>query len=236
MLGAVPGRPRYRGSDRSSSVSRPLASDQSPVAPRGAGAAAPGRCPRHGGHRRNPEPLVDLGPAGVVDACHHVGDLVGLPGDAHGEDVGVVAARDGGQRPGLVRPRLSRSSRSNPEPTMQGPSQSFRRRKARGLLSRTATEWPSLLNRTARPEPTRPQPTTTTCTAHSATRPPGSWERQSRRGTGLLLLCGRGHPHGVDLAALRRRRGEPASNPTASHGAAARPGGRGDPRVAPGTG
>ena len=37
-------------------------------------------------------------------------------------------------------PAFSRSSRSNPEPMMRGPSHSFRRRKARAFLSMMATE------------------------------------------------------------------------------------------------
>src|SRR5580692_1534784 len=61
-------------------------------------------------------------------------------------------------------PAFSRSSRSNPEPTMHGPSHSLRRRKALADLSRMATEWPSALSEMARPDPTRPHPTTMTCT------------------------------------------------------------------------
>src|ERR1700722_6143511 len=61
-------------------------------------------------------------------------------------------------------PAFSRSSRSKPDPTMQGPSHSLSRRKALGDLSRTATECPSALREMARPDPTRPHPTTTTCT------------------------------------------------------------------------
>src|SRR6202522_2299004 len=72
----------------------------------------------------------------------------------------VTAAR----APASNAPAFSRSSRSNPEPTMHGPSQSLRRRKALADLSRTATEWPSALSETARPDPTRPHPTTMTCT------------------------------------------------------------------------
>ncbi len=53
--------------------------------------------PGHGRHRGDAEALVDLGAPGVVDARHDVGDLVGLAGDAHGQDVGVVAARDRSQ-------------------------------------------------------------------------------------------------------------------------------------------
>ena len=53
--------------------------------------------PGHGGHGGDAQAQVDLGPAGVVDAGHHVGDPVGLPGDAGREDVGVVPAGHGGE-------------------------------------------------------------------------------------------------------------------------------------------
>ncbi len=53
--------------------------------------------PRHGGHGGDAEPQVDLGATGIVDAGHYVGDLVGLAGDAGGEDVGVVTIGDRGQ-------------------------------------------------------------------------------------------------------------------------------------------
>src|ERR1700728_4270247 len=62
-------------------------------------------------------------------------------------------------------PAASRSSRSNPEPTSCWPVKaSESRRKARRFLSRMATEWPSACRAIASPEPTRPHPTTTTCT------------------------------------------------------------------------
>ena len=52
-----------------------------------------------------PEPLVDHGPARVVDAGDDVLDAEVLPGDAGDEDVGVVAVGDGGERAGLARCR-----------------------------------------------------------------------------------------------------------------------------------
>src|ERR1017187_7506807 len=67
-------------------------------------------------------------------------------------------------------PARSRSSRSNPEPTMRGPSHSFTRRKARAFLSMMATEWPWATREIARPDPTRPHPTTITCTPQHNTR------------------------------------------------------------------
>src|SRR5580704_11552056 len=63
-------------------------------------------------------------------------------------------------------PDDSRSSRSNPEPMTRWPvKDSGSRRNARGFLSKTATEWPAACRVIARPDPTRPQPTITTCTA-----------------------------------------------------------------------
>ena len=58
--------------------------------------------PLHGGHGGDAEPLVDLGATRVVDAGDDVLDAVLLPCDAGGEDVGVVTARDGGERVRLV--------------------------------------------------------------------------------------------------------------------------------------
>ena len=64
---------------------------------------------------------------------------------------------------------------------MHGPSHSFSRRKALADLSRMATEWPSALSEMARPDPTRPHPTTMTCTPQCNTprrvlqRRTGTW-------------------------------------------------------------
>src|SRR6478609_6934449 len=49
------------------------------------------------GHRGDAEPLVDLGPARVVDPGHHVVDAERLAGHPGRDDVGVVAAADGGE-------------------------------------------------------------------------------------------------------------------------------------------
>src|ERR1039458_8236621 len=109
-------------------------------------------------------------------------------------------------------PAFSRSSRSKPEPTMQGPSQPLRRRKARDDLSMTATEWPSALSETARPDPTRPQPTTITCTPQCNT-PRRVLQKLGVNGRRFLLLCGRGDPHHhappPGPPARRRGRGHP---------------------------
>src|SRR4029079_18479921 len=60
------------------------------------------RGPANGAHRGDTEALVDLSPAGVVDACHHVLDAVRLTGDAGSEDVGVVPVADGSERVGVL--------------------------------------------------------------------------------------------------------------------------------------
>src|SRR5436190_1651825 len=74
----------------------------------------------------------------------------------------VTAAR----APASRTPACSRCSRSNPKPRTARPvNRSGRRRKALRFLSMTATVWPWLSNSAANSDPTRPQPTTTTCTA-----------------------------------------------------------------------
>src|ERR1700683_906617 len=118
-------------------------------------------------------------------------------------------------------PAFSRSSRSNPDPTMQGPSQSLRRRKALVDLSRTATEWPSELSERVRPDPTRPHPTTMTCTPQCNT-PRRVLQKPGLHGRRLLLLCARGDPDHRDPVS-----GAPAPGPPA------RRRGGGDPRDPP---
>src|ERR1700722_15892013 len=105
----------------------------------------------------------------------------------------VTAAR----APAWSAPAFSRSSRSKPDPTMHGPPQSLRRRKALDDLSRTATEWPSALREMARPDPTRPHPTTMTCTPQCNTprRALQTVDRHlDQRLGGVLPLCGGGEP------------------------------------------
>ena len=58
--------------------------------------------PRHRGDRGDAEPLVDRGPAGVVDAGHDPLDAEGLPGDPGDQDVRVVAVGDRGESAGLL--------------------------------------------------------------------------------------------------------------------------------------
>src|SRR5690606_13298198 len=53
-------------------------------------------------HRRDAEPLVDLGPAGVVDAGHDVVDAERLTCHARGDDVGVVTVGHGDVRGGRL--------------------------------------------------------------------------------------------------------------------------------------
>ena len=129
--------------------------------------------PLHGGDGGDAEALVDDGPAGVVDAGHDPStpkvsratravrmlELSPL----------VTAAIAAASR----MPACSSRSRSKPTPTTCWPPKpSCRRRNAFGSLSTTATEWPLSSMIRARPEPTRPQPTMTTCMRGDATCTP----------------------------------------------------------------
>ena len=58
--------------------------------------------PAHRAHRRDPETLVDGGPARVVDARHDVLDTIGLTGNARSENVGVVPAAHRGKGVGVL--------------------------------------------------------------------------------------------------------------------------------------
>src|SRR5271156_4440930 len=70
-------------------------------------------------------------------------------------------------------PARSRSSRSNPEPMIRSPANtSGSRRKALAVRSMMATVWPSPTKDVAKPDPTRPHPTTTTCTTDIQLGPP----------------------------------------------------------------
>ena len=89
-------------------------------------------------------------------------------------------------------------------------------------MSRTATEWPSALSEMARPEPTRPHPTTITCTPQCNTPGRGHCKRLGPgRGGDFLLLCGRGD-------AAERRSRSPGRRPRRARGRR-----RGDPRDPP---
>ena len=57
-------------------------------------------------HRGDAQPLVDLGAARVVDPGHDVVDAERLAGHPGGDDVGVVAAADRGERLRLLDARL----------------------------------------------------------------------------------------------------------------------------------
>ena len=75
--------------------------------------------PLHGRHRRDAEPLVDLGAAGVVDPGHDLLDAEGLAGDPRGDDVGVVTAGHGRERvrpadAGLLQHRLVEAVAGHP--------------------------------------------------------------------------------------------------------------------------
>ncbi len=79
------------------------------------------RGPLDGGNGGDAQPLVDLGASGVVDARHDVLDPEGLPGDAGGDDVGVVAAgyREegvGAVGAGLVEHLLVEAHPGHPDP------------------------------------------------------------------------------------------------------------------------
>src|SRR5579864_4523494 len=90
----------------------------------------------------------------------------------------VTAAR----APARAAPARSRSSRSNPDPSICVPGQSAgRRRKARDRLSMMETVWLCSVSSTASPDPTRPQPTMTTCTAPCNT----AWPRRTTHGMWL---------------------------------------------------
>ena len=70
--------------------------------------------------------------------------------------------------PARSMPASSRLSRSNPKPTTRCPAYpAGSRRNAFAFLSITATVWPDFSSVPASSLPTRPQPTTTTCTAPS---------------------------------------------------------------------
>ena len=58
--------------------------------------------PRHGGHRRDAEALVDRRALGVVDAGDDALDAERLAGHPRRDDVGVVAGRHGRERAGLL--------------------------------------------------------------------------------------------------------------------------------------
>ena len=67
--------------------------------------------PPYGRDGGDAEPLVDLGPFGVVDPGHHAADAERLPGQPGRDDVGVVAAGDGGERVGPLDPGRDRAPR-----------------------------------------------------------------------------------------------------------------------------
>src|SRR5947199_7018380 len=126
----------------------------------------------------------------------------------------VTAAR----APARSMPASSRWSRSKPKPTTVRPPKPWgRRRKALLFLSTTSTLWPSFSRVPASSLPTRPQPTTTTCTARMLTQgrqvkppsvattgPSGRWHADAR-------VSGPETPARRE-AALQRRSGAPAAD------------------------
>ena len=92
--------------------------------------------PLHGRDRGDAEPLVDLGAARVVDARHDGLDAERLARDARGDDVGVVAAGDRGERvgpadPGLLEDGLVEPVAGHLVPVEAGPEAADRVRTAR---------------------------------------------------------------------------------------------------------
>src|SRR5690606_37088752 len=72
--------------------------------------------PTHGRHRGDAEPLEHLGATGVVDPGHHLLQPECLARHARGDDVGVVAAGDRGERPGALDARLGEHPAVEPHP------------------------------------------------------------------------------------------------------------------------
>ena len=146
-LGERAARPRRRRSIRSTSDTLALGSTHSTAGLVGQDAAQhPLGRPRHGGDGGDAEPLVDGGPAGVVDAGDDSLDAEGLAGHAGDEDVGVVAVGDGGDgaRPARCPPRAGGRGRSRCRRSVCPLKSLGRRLKASGRLSMTATVWPRL--------------------------------------------------------------------------------------------
>ena len=122
--------------------------------------------PLHGRDRRDAEPLVDLGAAGVVDPGDDLLDAEGLARDPRGDDVGVVAAGDGGEGvgaadAGLLQDRLVEAVAGDLV-AVEAPGPGVGTRP--GSLSMTDTVWLRSSRLRASVEPTRPQPMITTCT------------------------------------------------------------------------
>jgi hypothetical protein len=75
--------------------------------------------PPGGGHRGDVQPLVDLGPAGVVDPGDDLLHVVVLPGHPRRDDVGVVAVGHGHERAvlgGLLDPGFLQDVAVEPDP------------------------------------------------------------------------------------------------------------------------
>ena len=170
---------------------------------------------RHRGHGRDAEPLVDLGPLGVVDAGDHVRDAERLPGHPGGDDVGVVAAADRREGAGPLDAGPVSVSRSKPMPVTGRRAKSApSRRNAAGFWSMIATECPARSRLRARLEPTRPQPMTTMCTVsgryraigppRSARRPPAGYPAAPGR-TLVRVAADEGRQAPGDRAAGQQR-------------------------------
>src|SRR5581483_795506 len=112
--------------------------------------------------------------------------------------------------PARSTPASSRWSRSKPNPTtLVPPNPGGRRRKALAFLSRTATLWPSFSSVPASSLPTRPQPTTTTCTGGIVTQ--RAFASLSGKWQDGACVPGPEAPSGR-AAPLERRAGAPAAD------------------------
>src|SRR5438309_44284 len=115
--------------------------------------------------RAGRELLGQLGQRVALD--RHVQDVAVLADHPPRHQLGLAATAD---RDDPVAVALVQISPRTARPVKR----SGRRRNALRFLSMTATVWPSFSSATASSDPTRPQPTTITCTAHHATR---DWPR-----------------------------------------------------------
>ena len=175
--------------------------------------------PRDDRDGRDAEPLVDHGPAGVVDPGDDALDPEVLPGDAGGEDVRVVAARHRGDGAGPVdaRPRRGGRGRSR-SPTICWPPKSSgrKRRNASAFLSITATVWPrrSRLSGELAAHPAAPDDDDVHGARLVPSRPSDAESRMPSPAGAAMACCGRrprpvghGRSSAPVVARARRKRG-----------------------------
>ena len=170
-----PIQPAFRST--SASTSRPEGSRKSPA--RCCSGRMPAQhlvgAPAHRRDRGDAEALVDLGAARIVDPGDHMGDVEGLAGHPGGQDVGVVAAGDGGEGVGLLDAGLlERVPVKADAGDLAAGETGAEPPESRSSWSMMATEWPASSSVCARVAPTRPQPMITKC---------------ATRVSSMLLLC-----------------------------------------------